>query len=80
MACEKCKHIANAIQCQGCADEICDDCNNGNCDGDGLIAYGSVNGHHIPQIDIKPLNDTCTPGMCVCTDENGDYVKACYLN
>ena len=24
--------------------------------------------------------DRCTTGMCVCTDENGDYVKECYLD
>lgn len=47
MACPKCQHIANEIQCQECADDIFNSCDNDNCEADELITYGSINGHPI---------------------------------
>jgi len=47
MACLKCEFIASQIQCQGCADDICAACEDGKCEGDDILEYGKVNGHHV---------------------------------
>jgi len=62
MACENCEYIAGEIQCQGCADDICFACENGECEASEILANGSVNGH-----PITPLNNVTRMGKT-----NGD--------
>ena len=47
MACKHCNFIADEIQCQGCADDIIDDCDNGHCVYENSGMLESYNGHHI---------------------------------
>lgn len=42
-ACEKCEKVADAVWCEGCADDIVDACKSGNC---GAANFGGTyNGH-----------------------------------
>lgn len=57
MACKKCEHIAVEIECQGCTNDIFDECTNGNCEADEILERGSVNGH-----PVAPFNEETIGG------------------
>lgn len=55
MACKKCENICNQILCQSCCDDICNFCENGICEADEILEYGSIGGHKVEKIEDSEL-------------------------